>query len=431
MTSHPPEITRAARLAAVARATKVDTNRRQAFDDLTKTAAQVLNAPYALISIIDGTQSAFKSTFGIPDAMRSEPAADSFCQYVIEGQSELFFDDVRSNEITRSNPTIEAKGARAWAGCPIELDGELLGTLCVIDSAVRDWSSDDRDSLRLLAKLVSHEIAHRVELNEARQDKAGADYEATRLNELLDTVRVSFLPPVLPTIPSLDLAAWFEPAADGNMLLGDFYDVFPLGANDWGFVIGDVCGHGAEAARLTSLVRYTLRSAAVHHTDPAEVMHEVDAAVRADSIEIGRFATVCFLRVSAGDSCEVRWARAGHPFPVLIEGNGAVRLCEEANGPPLGIASATTVSSWTIGERTLAPGERLLLYTDGLSEARHHGTHERLGEGGVLEMAASASNAADSTAFVNSVVRQFESHATARNDDMAILAIMAIEAPKA
>ena len=377
------------RLAAVQRSAMFGAPSEPIFDELTKAAAILLRAPYALISIMGDTDSYWKSTFGLADSMRSEPITESFCQYVVAGGQDLLVEDVRASEVTRSNPTIESKGVRAWAGTPIELDGELLGTLCVIDSTVRAWSIEDHNVLRSLAAIASHEISMRAEIAAVQGAAVSAQGESDRMRSLLDTLRASLLPPRIPHIEHADIATWFEPASDGEMLLGDFYDVFPLGDDRWSVVVGDVCGHGVEAAKLTSLVRYSLRAAAMHHRDLDAMMSEVDRAIRLDDLDVGRFATVCYFEVDARrEILQVRWARAGHPFPIRIGSDGNGHELLGADGPPLGIE---TGSGWTEGRFELHPGETVVLYTDGVTESRLDASGERLQIDGLVELVSSRS----------------------------------------
>ena len=419
------------RLHAVRRSGIVDSERELVFDELTKAAAQVLRAPYALISIMDNVQAFWKSTYGLPDSMRSEDVADSFCQYVVERGQDLFTEDVRHNEITRSNPTIEAKGLRAWAGCPVEFEGEILGTLCVIDSQIREWTAEDRHVLHALAAIASREIALRVQVRDAQRAAERATSESARIRSLLDTLRASLLPPLLPTIVGLDLGAWFEAADDGNMLLGDFYDMFPLGNGRWGLVVGDVCGHGVEAAKLTSLVRYSLRSAAVHHRDPARVLEEVDAAIRSDTTDVGRFATVCYFHIDTREGIQIRWARAGHPYPVISSATTNARICRGADGPPVGITIAGGPSTWSVGEFTLEPGERVLIYTDGLTDGCCTSTGERLGEARLLEIidrfdgVGSEPSDPSSATFVAHLTGAVRLEFSVRADDIALVVLHA------
>jgi phosphoserine phosphatase RsbU/P len=412
------------RLDAVRRSELAQTDREPFFDELTKTVAQLLRAPYALISIMEETHSFWKSTYGLPLSMRSENVSDSFCQYVVECRAELLTDDVRNHPVTRLNPTIESKGVRGWAGCPVELDGEVLGTLCVIDSEVREWTLDDRNVLRALAAMASREITMRAQLRGAEEAVARATTESARVSLLLATIRTSLLPPLLPTITGLELEAWFCAADDSDTLLGDFYDVFPLGENRWGLVVGDVCGHGVEAAKLTSLVRYSLRSAAVRHRDPAQVMVEVDAAIRADSLNGARFATVCYFDIDTTDETVVRWARAGHPFPILLDIDGKSNYCSGAEGPPLGIAAGVGPASWTASEFTLSPGQQVLVYTDGLTDVRSSTTGAFLGEAGLLESVGRfCANTEQTTSLVSHVVQHARECFDVHGDDIALIVL--------
>ena len=86
------------------------------------------------------------------------------------------------------------------------------------------------------------------------------------------TLQRSLLPPVLPDVPGIELAARYLAAGEGNEVGGDFYDCFPTGGGDWALVIGDVCGKGAEAAAVTALARYTVRASATLHSDRPQVV---------------------------------------------------------------------------------------------------------------------------------------------------------------
>jgi phosphoserine phosphatase RsbU/P len=417
------------RLAAVRRSGLIGSAREPVFNELAKAAAQILRTKYALISVLDDELSFWKATYGLAPDTRVESVADSFCQYVVEREQELFTADVRLNEITRANPSIERKDLRAWAGYPVELDGEILGTLCVMDNQRREWTADDRTVLQSLAALASREIALRVQLAEAEQSAERATTETMRIHALLATIRSSLLPPTLPVIDGLELEGWFAAADDSDLLLGDFYDVFPLEERRWGLVVGDVCGHGAEAAKLTSLVRYSLRSAAARTNDPAEVLGEVDRAIRNDATDPGRFATVCYLIVDTRTGCSIRWARAGHPHPIIVSASGTVQICHGADGPPLGLQSGP--SGWSVSEFDLNDGDRLLVHTDGLTDVRSTATQQQLGEDGLIAVLHDMSN--DPVGRVGSLIAyvtsKIEPDLWAREDDIALIALSAQKSP--
>ena len=102
---------------------------------------------------------------------------------------------------------------------------------------------------------------------------------------------------VLPDIPGAELAAAYHPAGQGLEVGGDFYDVFSTGEGQWYLVIGDVCGKGAEAAAVTALARYTIRSAAARERSPAAILRWVDEAMLSQDGAGGRFCTVACVHV--------------------------------------------------------------------------------------------------------------------------------------
>jgi serine phosphatase RsbU (regulator of sigma subunit) len=399
--------------------------REPVFDELTKAAAQLLGAPFAFMTAVDDSQSYWKSTYGIEDGTRSNSVGDSFCQYVIDGNDDLIVDDATADPITMDNPSIKSMGVMAWAGCPVRLDGEVLGTFCVVDQRVRTWTEDDRDVLRSLAMIASREIAIGVELRSAIKARREAETETDRVRELLDTIRLSLMPPVPPEIPGLDMAVWYAPASGTDQLLGDFYDAFPLSDGVWGLVIGDVCGHGVAAAKLTAFVRYTIRSAAVHHRDPAAVLAEVDRAIYRDDLDDGRFATACYYRIdtTAAEGVEVQFARAGHTLPIVIA-DGEARLVEGGGGPPLGVLRKPGV--YARESFHLAAGDRLVTYTDGVTECRDETTDVMLGERQLLEiLAAAASTSNGATELLHEAMRTLHSGTSPRMDDTIILVVQA------
>ena len=104
------------------------------------------------------------------------------------------------------------------------------------------------------------------------------------------------MPPDLPRIPGLELGAHYH--AGTELVGGDFYDVFAIGEDTWGIVLGDVCGSGPEAASQTALTRHTVRTAAMFDTDPATVVHALNRALLRSNTD--RFTTAVFMRLSSG-----------------------------------------------------------------------------------------------------------------------------------
>ena len=132
------------------------------FDRHARLAAQVLNAPVALVSLVDADRQFFKSCLGLPEpwaSQRGTPLSHSFCQHAVASREALVVDDAREHAVLRDNPAIRDMGVVAYAGIPlIDAEGNALGTLCVIDSQPRHWTSHQVQLLADLAASVVTEI---------------------------------------------------------------------------------------------------------------------------------------------------------------------------------------------------------------------------------------------------------------------------------
>jgi sigma-B regulation protein RsbU (phosphoserine phosphatase) len=191
---------------------------------------------------------------------------------------------------------------------------------------------------------------------------ARAAERATR--DVAEALQRSLLPPRLPSITNLELGAAYRAGAADWQVGGDFYDVFKLGIGRWAVAIGDVCGKGPQAASVTAMVRYALRSAAVRESSPAAVLLAVNDELLQEAH--GQFCTAIFATVDVRDGDPaVRMAVGGHPLPLLARPDGAV----DAVGRPGALIGAFPEPRVHDVEFRLRPGELLLLYTDGLTEA--------------------------------------------------------------
>ncbi len=175
--------------------------------------------------------------------------------------------------------------------------------------------------------------------------------------------------PHLPAIPGLEVAARYCAAGEGNEVGGDFYDLFLVADQSWGLVMGDVCGKGPDAAALTALARYTTRAAAMQVTQPMEILSALNEAILGQTTD-ERFATVAYTRVeppTKGTAArKVVVASAGHPFPLVLRNDGTVEEVGE-EGTVLGILPEIELHDQAV---EMQPGEVMVLYTDGVTEAR-------------------------------------------------------------
>jgi PAS domain S-box-containing protein len=185
--------------------------------------------------------------------------------------------------------------------------------------------------------------------------------------ELAESLQASLLPPRLPAVPRLDLAALYEPGGEDLPVGGDFYDLYPVSATEWTAVVGDVCGTGPAAVAVTAAARHALHGLSVHATGPAETLRGLNATLRADVRDRRPFLTAVTLRIEpTAAAVRVTVACAGHPLPLRVGPDGTVDTVGEP-GMLLGVFDEVEITDHTV---ELADGESLVLYTDGLTEAR-------------------------------------------------------------
>lgn len=202
------------------------------------------------------------------------------------------------------------------------------------------------------------------------------------------TLQRSLLPPSLPQIPGLEVAARYHAAGEGNEVGGDFYDVFRTGRDDWAILIGDVCGKGADAAALTALSRYTVRAAAMQARKPSRVLAQLNDAILSESTlavdSDQRFCTVAYARLRpVEDGVRLTVTSGGHPIPLVLRANGRVdQACRP--GTLIGVVPNPVL---TDRSSILGTGDTLILYTDGVTEAR--GPDGVLGEEGFHRLVSS------------------------------------------
>jgi len=253
---------------------------------------------------------------------------------------------------------------------------------------------------------------------ELLREKRRAEMSEERATSLARTLQQTLIPPVVPEIAGLEVGGEYRPAGDGSEVGGDFYDIFQAADDDWVVAIGDVCGKGAEAAVVTALARYTLRAAAVRNPSPAYALSVLNDALCRD--ETDRFCTAAVLRLTRADGhWTVTACAAGHPPPLHVDAQGRV-IELGGSGPLLGVLDEVDLSESVL---TLGAAETLLVYTDGVIEARaldgaFYG-EERLR----TTLATARGSAADTAASLLADVLEFQRGAA--RDDIAIVALRA------
>ena len=309
-------------------------------------------------------------------------------------------------------------------GVALELravDGSRLPVL--VTSTIKTSSDGQAQLIRTTIFDASDRRAYEQELLRARQE---AERERERLQRLVTTLQRSLLPASLPQVPGLETAAHYH-IASVDEVSGDFYDLFPLAHERWAFFLGDVCGKGAEAATVTSLIRYTLRAAAVYDPDPVTVLDTLNAELHRQYCgDDPRYCTAIFgILTPDGDAFNLTLASGGHPACLLIRADGSADYQPTPGGMLIGMLADARFTSITI---RLAPGDTLLLYTDGLLEARTDATTStgtadgRYGDEALHAFATDLAPTSAGTA-VTAVTDLLHSFAGGLDDDTAVLAL--------
>ena len=251
-----------------------------------------------------------------------------------------------------------------------------------------------------------------------------------RLRELLversriaSTLQASLVPGRLPGIAMTEVATRYYPAGDGREVGGDFYDIFPLADGCWGVVLGDVSGKGSEAAAVTGLTRYTLRTLADPKDPPSRTLRELNTRLLAATADECHCTLVYAIARPSSQGIELNLSLAGHHPPLVLRRDGRVETVG-ALGTVLGLFEHPEFDDTLI---TLAAGDLICMFTDGLVEARNgndqFGTHRV--EDILREHRGRATD--DLAAELVAAARRF--HGDALADDLALLLLRACPQP--
>jgi serine phosphatase RsbU (regulator of sigma subunit) len=272
-----------------------------------------------------------------------------------------------------------------------------------------------------------HTVALAEELARRAAPAAINARQYSQRTALARDLQAGLLLPGVPVLPAAEAAVYYHPAGEGLQVGGAFYDIFPLPGGRWAFMLGDVCGRGAIAAATTALVRHTARAVAPLLPGPAAVVQAVNKALidRPDSHGTG-FVTMIYGHLAPADDggLDITLVRAGHLPPLHIDHRHAV-CSVDIPGSFLGV---TAEPQTPVCHLRLGPAESLLLYTDGITEARNS-EHEQFGEERLARVLSQDLGAVPSAQqvidVVTSAVRAFDGSAgTDTGDDQAILVLI-------
>jgi sigma-B regulation protein RsbU (phosphoserine phosphatase) len=274
---------------------------------------------------------------------------------------------------------------------PLIVDGKVVG---VFSASHSDLDAFPPQQLQLLHALCEH-IA--IALQNCKRFRAEQEQRQrmTKESEEARIIQQALLPKASPFVPGFAISGVSVPAGD---IGGDWYDFIPFNDGCWGLILADVSGKGTAAALLMSATRAMLRSLADTCSSPAETLTKLNQLMVED-FPTGRFVTLIYAILDPKNRT-LKFASAGHLPPLLVDGERARFLPTEA-GTPLGLA----ITAFSESEIQLPPGSRLVLYSDGITEAasfdeEEYGS-ERLREHVLNPLASSESILTDVRSYVN------------------------------
>ncbi|MEY2532420.1 MAG: hypothetical protein QOF29_330, partial [bacterium] len=292
---------------------------------------------------------------------RLDPSGDHPIAQALRTQQPGFFDDAPARfmqDVAADAAALERLAeaiGRSLTLVPLVARGRSVGTLTL------GWRPPGRRASRdewSLIEALAQRIALAVDSALQYQERA---YVARTLQQ-------SLLPGALPQIPGAEVAAEYVAGGEGMEVGGDFYDVFAVGDEDeWALVIGDVCGKGAEAAAVTALARYTLRAVTTRSPSPAATLATLNDEMLRQMPE-PRFLTAVLGRmaVAAGGGARLTLASGGHLPPLVLRAGGTPEVAA-CRGTLIGVEPDAQSVDCALD---LAPGDAIVFYTDGITEAR-------------------------------------------------------------
>ncbi|MGX1885654.1 PP2C family protein-serine/threonine phosphatase [Streptomyces sp. NPDC055287] len=297
----------------------------------------------------------------------------------------------------------------------------------LVSSAVKNGSTGEPLLIRTTVFDARDRRAYEEELLRSRKaaDEARKQAEAdrARLQDALAVLQQSLLPAALPPVPGVQTGAYYHTASP-DRLGGDFYDVFPVDGRRFAFFLGDVCGKGPQAAAVTSLTRYTLRAAALHDPDPVSALSTLNKVLQ-ERYTGGdpRYCTAIFGVLEpdpATGRVAVLLASGGHPPALILRADGTADFLPTPGGLLVGVLPAPHFAT---AATTLTPGDTLLLYTDGLTEARTGEDRATLYGDEALRAFAASHAGKPPHAVIQALTGLLDDFGDGLDDDTALLAL--------
>jgi hypothetical protein len=372
------------------------------FKEISEVIQQALQSSNVAIFAKGPHHQAFRAScsVGIPSAIRENLEFDNNSRLVELLQKGI---EPSREDLPEREQFLLRKAASALF-IPVKLQSTLL---CFISLGEKlsgeEYDAQDREFLQLVAEYVTGAI-ERMSLHEWKRDA-----EAAR------DIQQNLLPKDIPQIPNMQISGVWHPA---RLVGGDYYDVLQFGAHKVALCIGDVVGKGMPAAMLMSNLQAGVKAYASEFRTPRDLCEQVNR-LTSRNIGVGKFITF-FYGLLDGEARRLTYTNAGHNPPVLVRRDGKV-LRLDTGGALLGV-----FPDWKYEEAQieLAPGDRLLLFTDGVSEVQDGKGHD-FGEGLLTDLL-EANRELDAAELLQKVIEAITAFSGGNFDDDVTLILVAV-----
>lgn len=301
-----------------------------------------------------------------------------------------------------TSPALKEARLQSMLGVPLLAGDRVVGVLHVGSTEHRSFGADEIAMVELAAERAALGIEHARVFDRERG--------------IAETLQRALLPATLPDLGPMSAAVRYVPAAEGTEVGGDWYDVIPLADGHVGVAMGDVTGHGLEAAALMAQLRHGLRAYALETLDPATVAERLDRLIHSPGLE--RLATLLYAVIAPDLS--IQFVNAGHLPPLVVRATGEVDFLESTGGLPIGCDT----TPYPTDRVHLEPGDVLVLYTDGLIERRGESISD-----GLDRLRAAAGEGPDDPERLADHLIEALLHGRGTEDDVALLAIRPTAVP--
>lgn len=294
-------------------------------------------------------------------------------------------------------------------GVPYQVDRMRFSDILDLDD------SGERYMSLQVAKLADGYIAASREVSNlvaAAKAEIALALQIETESTAIQLLQSAALPNSLPSSPQVRIAAVYEPADPRQPVGGDWYDAFALDDERMALVIADVAGHGRNAAVFMVQVRNVFRALAGEQAEPGEVMIRANNVTSKLNEEGGPFVTCCFAVLNVQEHT-LSWAQAGHFSPLILHADGNSTYLAERCGPPLALSGSRHYES---SSTNLHPGDRVMMFTDGLVERRRENI-----DVGLMRLAQIAK--VHSALQPQELVNALAATVTDRFDDLAVMCV--------